>query len=57
MELLDETRRGLYRILAEDPDETADDADDPFEDAGSPNAPAADADADAPAGEDAPSEG
>ena len=39
LELLDETRRGLYRILAEDPDdvdETADDTDAAFEDAGSP---------------------
>jgi len=58
LELLDETRRGLYRILAEDPDdvdETADDTEAAYEDAGSPDVPAADSDADAPNGEDAPS--
>ena len=56
--LLDETRRGLYRILAEeadDVDETDDDAEATHEDAGSPDVPAADSDADAPNGEDAPS--
>jgi DNA-binding PadR family transcriptional regulator len=55
LELLDETRRGLYRILAEDPDdvdETADDTDAAYEDAGLPDIP----EADAPTGEDAPSE-
>jgi DNA-binding PadR family transcriptional regulator len=55
LELLDETRRGLYRILAEDPDDvddTADDTDAAYEDAGSPDIP----EADAPTGEDAPSE-
>ncbi len=60
LELLDETRRGLYRILAEDPDdvdETADDTEGAFEDAGSPDVPVADSDADAPTGEDGPSEG
>jgi DNA-binding PadR family transcriptional regulator len=59
LELLHETRRGLYRILAEDPDEvdgTADDADDAFADTGSPDVPAADSDAEAPGGDDAPSE-
>jgi DNA-binding PadR family transcriptional regulator len=59
LELLHETRRGLYRILAEDPDEgdgTAADADDAFADAGSPDVPAVNSDADAPAGEDAPNE-
>jgi DNA-binding PadR family transcriptional regulator len=56
LELLDETRRGLYRILAEDPDdvdETVDDTEAGYEDPGSPDIP----EADAPNGEDAPSEG
>jgi DNA-binding PadR family transcriptional regulator len=56
LELLDETRRGLYRILAEDPDdvdETADDTEAGYEDPGSPDIPEADAATD----EDAPSEG
>jgi DNA-binding PadR family transcriptional regulator len=63
LELLDETRRGLYRILAEDPDgvdgdsDDTDDTDDVLPDAGSPDVPVADSDADAPTGEDAPSEG
>jgi DNA-binding PadR family transcriptional regulator len=55
LELLDETRRGLYRILAEDPDdagETADGTEATYEDADT-DAP----DTDAPTGEDAPSEG
>jgi DNA-binding PadR family transcriptional regulator len=60
LDLLDETRRGLYRILAEAPgdvDETADDTEAFYEDAGSPDGPAADSGADALTGEDAPSEG
>ena len=60
LELLDETRRGLYRILAEDPDEgdeTVDDTDDAGQDAGSPDVPAGGSDPDAPTGEDAVSEG
>ena len=57
LELLDETRRGLYRILAEDPDAADETDDDAVEDTGSPDVPAADSDADAPTGEDAPSEG
>jgi DNA-binding PadR family transcriptional regulator len=55
LELLDETRRGLYRILAEDPDdagETADGSEATYEDADT-DAP----DTDAPTGEGAPSEG
>jgi DNA-binding PadR family transcriptional regulator len=58
LDLLDETRRGLYRILAEDPDdvdETAEDTEAVYEDAGSPDVPAADSDA--ASGEDGPSEG
>jgi DNA-binding PadR family transcriptional regulator len=50
--LLDDTRRGLYRILAEEPD----DADD-TEDAGSPDVPGTHPEADTRPGEDAPSEG
>jgi DNA-binding PadR family transcriptional regulator len=56
LDLLDETRRGLYRILAEDPDdvdETADDTEATYEDPGSPDIP----EADGPTGEDGPSEG
>jgi DNA-binding PadR family transcriptional regulator len=54
--LLDETRRGLYRILAEEPDDS-DDTEAAYEDAGSPDVPAADSDADATTGEDAPNAG
>jgi DNA-binding PadR family transcriptional regulator len=56
LELLDETRRGLYRILAEEPD-GSDDTEAAYEDGGSPDVPAADADADATTSDDAPSEG
>src|SRR3984885_2498598 len=55
LELLDETRRSLYRILAEDPDDVDDtvgDTEAGYEDAGSPDIP----EADEPTGEDAPSE-
>ena len=57
LELLDETRRGLYRILAEDPDEAGEAADEAVDDAGSPDVPAADAKADGPTGDEAPNEG
>ena len=57
LELLDETRRGLYRILAEDPDEAGEAADGAVDDAGSPDVPAADAKADSPTGDEAPNEG
>jgi DNA-binding PadR family transcriptional regulator len=57
LELLDETRRGLYRILAEDPDDSTGDDADGFADAGSPDVPSTSSDADAPTGEDGPSEG
>ena len=56
LELLDETRRGLYRILAEDPDdvdETVGDTEAGYEDPGSPEIP----ETDAATGEDGPSEG
>ena len=54
--LLDETRRGLYGILAEEPDH-ADDAEAGDEDTGSPDVPGTDSAADAGTGEDTPSEG
>lgn len=57
--LLDETRRGLYRILAEEPDDggdTADETGDAYRDAGSADVPAADSEAGTQTGEDAPSE-
>jgi DNA-binding PadR family transcriptional regulator len=53
--LLDETRRGLYRILAEDA-AADDDAEAASEDAGSPDASAADTDADRPTNDDAPND-
>jgi DNA-binding PadR family transcriptional regulator len=56
LELLDETRRGLYRILAEDPDdvdETVGDTEAGYEDPGSPEIP----ETDVATGEDGPSEG
>jgi DNA-binding PadR family transcriptional regulator len=56
LELLDETRRGLYRILAEDPDAVDETDDDTVANANSPDVPTADADADAPTGDGAPSE-
>jgi DNA-binding PadR family transcriptional regulator len=56
LELLDETRRGLYRILAEDPDAVDETDDDAVGDTNSPDVPTADTDADAPTGDGAPSE-
>ena len=55
LELLDETRRGLYRILAEDPDSVDETDNDAVADADSPDVPTGDAETDAPTSDGGPS--
>ena len=54
--LLDETRRGLYRILAEESDDAdeSDDIETASDDAGSPDVPGANSESDEGSGEDTP---